>query len=173
MKRNLISYAVVAGPRGDVLVLATAHGVSRVILGGDETLLASLRALPPDLAIESRGHAAAAARQLKRYFKGSRALLDTRLDWARGTPFQRSVWEATRRIPYGQAWSYKAVARAAGVAHAPRAVGQALAANPTPILVPCHRVIYVDGSLGGFTAGEGWKESLLALEDIQLKIRLR
>jgi O-6-methylguanine DNA methyltransferase len=172
-RRNLISYAIVPTPRGDVLVLATVHGVSRIVLGGDEALLKSLRTLPQDLAREGRGHAAAATRVLKRYFNGRPVSFDLAFDWTRGTPFQRKVWQAARRIPYGQVWSYKAVARAAGASHAPRAVGQALAANPTPILVPCHRVIYLDGTLGGYTAGEGWKEWLLALEDVQLKMRLR
>jgi methylated-DNA-[protein]-cysteine S-methyltransferase len=171
--RTLMSYAVVPTPRGDVLVLATAHGVSRVVLAGDEPLLESLRALPQDIAREGRGHAAATVRLLKRYFNGHPVRFDLPFDWTRGTAFQRKVWHAARRIPYGQVWSYKAVARAAGAIQAPRAVGQALAANPTPILVPCHRVIYLDGSLGGYAAGEGWKEWLLALEDIQLEMKLR
>ncbi len=171
--RRLLSYAVVPTPRGDVLVLATRHGVSRVVLTGHETLLGSLRALPLDVAAEGRGHAAAAVRLLKRYFNGHPVRFDVAFDWTRGTTFQRKVWDAARRIPYGQVWSYKAVARAAGASQAPRAVGQALAANPTPILVPCHRVIYVDGTLGGYAAGEGWKEWLLALEDIQLEMKLR
>ena len=171
--KHLISYAELPTTKGNVLVLATAHGISRVILGGDDVLLDSLRRLPPDLAREGRGHARTAARLLRGYFRGRMVRFDVPLDWTRGTPFQKRVWEATRRIPFGQVWAYKAVARAARSANAPRAVGQALGANPTPILVPCHRVIYLDGALGGYTAGEGWKEWLLALEDVQLKIRLR
>jgi methylated-DNA-[protein]-cysteine S-methyltransferase len=170
---DLLDYAVVPTGRGDVLVLATRRGVSGVILGCDQALLDSLHALPPTVGTEGGGRATAAARQLRRYFKGRPVSFDVALDWSKGTAFQRRVWEVTRRIPHGQVWSYKALATATGAANASRAVGQALAANPTPILVPCHRVIYLDGSLGGYTAGVGWKEWLLALEDVQLKIKLR
>ena len=149
------------------------HSFSGHLLASCNALLRKLAEIPPDLAREGRGHARTAARLLRRYFRGRMVRFDLPLDWTRGTPFQKRVWEATRRIPFGQVWPYKAVARAARSANAPRAVGQALAANPTPILVPCHRVIYLDGALGGYTAGEGWKEWLLALEDVQLKIRLR
>jgi len=78
---------------------------------------------------------------------------------ARGTPFQREVWDALRRIPRGNTCSYGQLAAAVGRPGAPRAVGQANARNPIPILIPCHRVVAADGSLGGYMgdwgAGEG------------------
>ncbi len=70
-----------------------------------------------------------------------------------GTAFQRRVWNALRRIPYGRTLSYAGLARAIGHPRAVRAVAQACAANPVPLLVPCHRVIRSDGSLGGYSSG--------------------
>jgi AraC family transcriptional regulator of adaptative response/methylated-DNA-[protein]-cysteine methyltransferase len=81
-----------------------------------------------------------------------------------GTAFQRRVWRALRRIPYGQTWSYARLARAIGHPRAVRAVAQACAANPVPLLVPCHRVIRSDGSLGGYSSGLWRKRRLLAVE---------
>lgn len=93
-----------------------------------------------------------AARQLDEYFAGARRAFDLPLAPA-GTPFRRRVWQALRTIPWGRTRSYGAVARALGTA--PRAVGGACAANPIPIIVPCHRVVAAGGGLGGFSGGEG------------------
>ncbi len=82
-----------------------------------------------------------------------------------GTPFQRAVWRALRRIPPGETRSYAGVARMLGLGPAAaRAVGQACGANPIPVLTPCHRVVAADGSPGGFSGGPGWKERLLQVE---------
>jgi len=86
------------------------------------------------------------------------------LDWRDFTPFRRSVSRAAMTIPYGETWSYGQLARAAGTPGAARAVGGVMAANPFPIVVPCHRVIRSDGSLGGFTGGLDLKRRLLELE---------
>jgi len=98
------------------------------------------------------------------YFSGKPVTFDEPLDLERATPFQREVWKALRAIPYGQLRSYKEIAEAIGRPTAPRAVGQAAGSNPLPIIIPCHRVIAHDGSLGGYSAGLGWKKKLLALE---------
>jgi methylated-DNA-[protein]-cysteine S-methyltransferase len=104
-----------------------------------------------------------AARQLAAYFEGRLRIFDLPLALA-GTPFQLRAWEALRAIPYGQTRSYAFIARALG--SAPRAVGGACARNPIPILVPCHRVLGADGSLGGYSGGAGveTKRALLHLE---------
>lgn len=81
-----------------------------------------------------------------------------------GTPFQRAVWAEIARIPYGESVSYGELAPRLGVPRGARAVGAACAANPVPILVPCHRVVGGDGALRGFSAGVDVKSSLLALE---------
>ncbi|NQU10361.1 methylated-DNA--[protein]-cysteine S-methyltransferase [bacterium] len=86
------------------------------------------------------------------------------LDLSAGTDFQRRVWRTLRSIPFGETRSYAWVARRVGRPRAARAVGAACGANPVPVLVPCHRVVAGDGSLGGFSAGLGWKRRLLALE---------
>jgi methylated-DNA-[protein]-cysteine S-methyltransferase len=101
--------------------------------------------------------------QLQDYFDRRRDEFDLPLNPA-GTPFRRRVWEAMRAIPPGETRSYAELARILG--SAPRAVGQACGANPIPILIPCHRVVAADGSLGGYSGGEGLvtKRFLLELE---------
>jgi len=102
--------------------------------------------------------------RLRSYFSGHKADFPDELDLSRATPFQREVWEITRRIPYGSTRSYGWVAEQAGKAGAARAVGQALSRNPLPVIIPCHRVTTSDGKLGGFSGGLAMKRALLALE---------
>ncbi len=82
----------------------------------------------------------------------------------RGTPFQQQVWRELRKVPYGQTVSYGELARRVGRPGAVRAVGQAVGANPIPIIVPCHRVVGADGSLVGYGGGLEIKSALLRLE---------
>jgi methylated-DNA-[protein]-cysteine S-methyltransferase len=103
------------------------------------------------------------ALQFREYFDGKRREFDLPLAPA-GTPFQLSVWNVLRTIPYGWTWSYLDVANAIGRPDACRAVGAANGANPLPIVVPCHRVIGTNGSLTGFGGGIDVKRHLLALE---------
>jgi methylated-DNA-[protein]-cysteine S-methyltransferase len=109
------------------------------------------------------------ARELREYFARARREFTVPLAPA-GTEFQRSVWAALRRIPYGSTRSYRELAEEAGRPGAARAVGQANANNPLPVVVPCHRVLAADGSIGGYMGdwghGEGLaiKRWLLALE---------
>ena len=102
--------------------------------------------------------------RLKSYFAGQRIAFNDELDLSAATAFQRQVWRLTRLIPYGEARSYGWVADELGRAGAGRAVGQALARNPLPIIVPCHRVVAEDGGLGGYSGGVAKKEYLLRLE---------
>ena len=101
--------------------------------------------------------------QLTEYFAGARRDFSVALDW-RGTPFQRAVWQAVLAIPYGETRSYGEVAAALGRPQAARAVGAANGANPLAPLVPCHRLIGLDGSLRGYGAGVEVKRWLLDLE---------
>ncbi|MGD0199748.1 MAG: methylated-DNA--[protein]-cysteine S-methyltransferase [Bryobacteraceae bacterium] len=103
------------------------------------------------------------AQQLAEYFSGRRRAFDLPLD-LEGTAFQREVWEALRRIPYGETCTYGELARAIGRAGAARAAGAANGANPVAIIVPCHRVLAARGGLGGYTGGLERKRFLLELE---------
>lgn len=102
--------------------------------------------------------------QLKAYFDGDRVVFDAPLHLA-GTAFQRKIWEAMARIPYGEVRSYGDIAHAIGC-RAYRAVGQACHVNPLPLIVPCHRVIASGNRLGGFGGGEDIKRKLLAFEGV-------
>ena len=102
-------------------------------------------------------------RQLGAYFKGDLKTFDLPLA-PRGTAFQHQVWEALRRIPYGEVVSYKSIAEAIGNPKAVRAVGGANGKNPIPVVVPCHRVIGSSGDLTGFGGGLETKSRLIELE---------
>lgn len=108
-------------------------------------------------------HAEKAVRELREYFAGKRRRFTVKLH-LEGTPFQERAWAAMRRIPYGATISYAQQAKQIGKPRATRAVGSANGANPVPIIVPCHRVIASDGSLGGYALGLAMKRRLLALE---------
>lgn len=105
-------------------------------------------------------HLAAAVAQLNEYFAGERTEFDLAIDPV-GTPFQRSVWEVLRTIPYGATMSYGSQARSLGDPNKARAVGAANGRNPLSIVVPCHRVVGSNGSLTGFAGGIGAKAWLL------------
>ena len=102
--------------------------------------------------------------KLRRYFDGQLVSFDEPLDMSGATDFQQRVWEATRRIPRGQTRTYGQVARQVGSPGAARAVGQAMAHNPWPPIVPCHRVVGHDGRLTGFGGGLEMKRRLLDME---------
>ena len=108
-------------------------------------------------------HADTAVRQLREYFAGTRRKFAVSLDLD-GTEFQQQAWAAMCGIRYGHTLSYAQQAKAIGKPKAVRAVGSANGANPVPIIVPCHRVIASDGSLGGYALGLAMKRYLLALE---------
>lgn len=104
----------------------------------------------------------ALAEELSAYFSGERASFSVPVRlW--GSPFSRAVWEELRHVPYGEVVTYQELAKRIGKPKAARAVGQALAKNPIPIIIPCHRVVGKKG-VGGFGPGVEWKERLLDLE---------
>ena len=103
--------------------------------------------------------------RLRRYLGGRKVVsFNDELDLSGATTFQRRVWRVTGLIPYGETRSYAWVAEQVGKPKAVRAVGQALAQNPLPIIIPCHRVIRKNGKLGGFGGGIEMKKTLLKLE---------
>ncbi len=138
--------------------------------------LTALKFWLPDKSEAARGARAAhldgapsfvrnAVRMLEHYFNGESVDFNVLpIDMSGGSNFQIAVWTAARRIPYGHTVSYGEAATMAGAPGAARACGSALGANPVPIIVPCHRVIRSDGSIGGFSIGVDIKTKLLDLE---------
>jgi AraC family transcriptional regulator of adaptative response/methylated-DNA-[protein]-cysteine methyltransferase len=160
-----ISYTIADCALGRVLVAATDRGISAVYLGDkDEALAAALRNEYPqaDISRNSDEHSQW-VRAIVRHLAGSQPQLDLPTDVA-ATAFQRRVWEALRAIPFGATRTYSEVANSLGRPTATRAVARACATNPTSILVPCHRVIRTDGSLGGYRWGLHRKQLLLEQE---------
>ncbi len=106
----------------------------------------------------------AARSQLLDYLAGTRHTFDVPLDLSQGTSFQRQVWRMLQRVPFGKLRSYQWIAARVGGAQYARAVGNAVGANPLPIVIPCHRIVAQDASLGGFSGGLPMKLKLLSLE---------
>jgi methylated-DNA-[protein]-cysteine S-methyltransferase len=148
-------------PLGPLWLFLTHRGLTalKFVGEGPVSLLAD-DSLPPRLMplIET------ARRELEAYFNGVPTDFADLTLAPRGTPFQRRVWRHLRRIPYGSTISYGELARRLRNPKASRAVGQATGANPIPLIVPCHRVIAADGSLGGYSAGPDRKLWLLRHE---------
>jgi methylated-DNA-[protein]-cysteine S-methyltransferase len=161
----LLQWDVVDSPLGPLYLAASNRGLCNVDFGlGEADFLAEL---DPLARTECNPTALAPiAGQLRDYFEGTRTNFDVPLDLSRVTPFQLSVLQAVRAIPAGTVWTYGQMARAIGKPQASRAVGQALGRNPVPVVIPCHRVIAGDGSLGGYSGGGGLasKRLLLNLE---------
>ncbi len=154
-----MNYVYLDAPIGTLLIAGDASAVSRIQFPIDGA------AAQPEAGWEQsqRGPVGEAVRQLSEYFAGQRTEFDLPLE-ARGTEFQRSVWRRLQEIPYGETISYGELARRVGNPKASRAVGSANGANPLPIVIPCHRVIAGNGTLGGFGGGLPTKQALLALE---------
>lgn len=154
-------------PLGSLVLGATAAGLLRVGLPveSEEALLEELAArVSPRVLHAPRASLDAARRQLDEYFGRCRRRFDLPLDWRLSAGFRRAVLRVTARIPYGSTASYREVAGRAGRPLAFRAAGSALATNPLPILVPCHRVLPASGGIGAYRGGTPAKELLLALE---------
>jgi len=162
-----IAFTIVPCGLGRLLVAATPRGICRVSLGsGADDLEAGLAAEFPAAQLRrDRGALAATVAALLRYLDGRAEPLDLPLD-VRATAFQRRVWEALRRIPYGTTRSYTDIARAIGKPSATRAVARACATNPAALVIPCHRVVRADGGLGGYRWGVARKRALLEQERV-------
>src|ERR1700722_15075099 len=160
-----ITYTIAPCSLGRVLVAATDRGISAVYLGDRDALLrAALRQEYPHAEIRSGSSEHANwVRAIVRHLAGSNPQLDLPTD-VMATAFQRRVWEALRSIPLGATRTYSEVARSIGQPSAIRAVAHACATNPTSIVVPCHRVVRTDGTLGGYRWGLGRKKILLEQE---------
>jgi methylated-DNA-[protein]-cysteine S-methyltransferase len=163
--KNELYYTVFSTRAGQVGILGSERGLCRSTLPQESGSVVYIL-LGDNLkeATETPGRFADLIERFRAYYYGYRTEFPDKLDLAGATPFQKAVWEAVRLIPYGETRSYTWAAETAGSPGAARAAGQALARNPLPIIVPCHRVLAADGGLGGFTGGLKMKEALLRLE---------
>lgn len=149
-----MSMLVLDSPLGRLLLTASDRGLTGLELG---TKKRAPRSSTHPILVQ-------AAQELDEYFQGKRTTFSVPLDLSVGTAFQQKVWGRLRQIPHGQTWSYHQLAQAVGNPKASRAVGGANGKNPVAIIVPCHRVIAKDGTLGGYSGGLSHKKALLALE---------
>ncbi len=167
-----ISYAIVASPMGRLLVAVTERGVCAVRMADtDAELEDDLREEFPAAKIQRADSALREpVQKILSHLTNKEPRLDLPLD-IRSTAFQRQVWEKLRAIPYGETVSYGAVAKALGKPGAVRAVGRACATNPVALVIPCHRVVREDESLGGYRWGLERKKKLLDRERSVVKHR--
>jgi methylated-DNA-[protein]-cysteine S-methyltransferase len=170
-RRDLIdvAFAEVDSPVGELFVAATPQGV--VALSWDrDLLLEQLAAKVSPRVLEHPKRLDAARRQLDDYFAHKRTAFDLPIDWALTSGFRREVLRALVQVPYGEVVSYLGLATRVGNPKASRAVGSAMATNPIPLIVPCHRVLQTGGGLGGYSGRNGLvtKRFLLDLEGADL-----
>ena len=159
-----VAYATVDSPVGPLLVAGTRRGLVELAYDPDldrELSRLSMRISPRVL--EAPAKLDPVRRELDEYFDGRREQFDIPIDWSYLAGFTREVLRATAAIPFGDVSTYAGVAEAAGSPRAVRAAGNALGANPMPVVVPCHRVLRTGGALGGYTGGLERKEFLLRL----------
>jgi len=147
-----------------VFVASTERGICMVdYLKSEKAFLKRLKRRFPDEIIRDDQKNKEVMSQLKKYLKGELKRFGCKLDF-RGTSFQKKVWSALAKIPYGKTRSYKEIAEAIGHPKAFRAVGNANGCNSIPLIIPCHRVIESKGGLGGFGHGIKVKKELLRFE---------
>ncbi|HEU4412240.1 MAG TPA: methylated-DNA--[protein]-cysteine S-methyltransferase [Polyangiaceae bacterium] len=161
-----VAYRTLDTPVGSLLVAATAEGVVRVAFDceGHDAVLDGLAERVSPRILPAPGRLDEAARQLDEYFAGRRRRFDLALDLRLARGFRQKVLGRLRAIDYGATATYAAIAAAVGSPAAVRAVGTACAKNPLPVLVPCHRVLRSDGSVGQYVGGHDAKKALLELE---------
>ncbi|RUP86016.1 methylated-DNA--[protein]-cysteine S-methyltransferase [Dermabacter sp. HSID17554] len=172
-----LEFAETPSPLGTLLFAATSHGLVRIAFESDDLdamkalTEAQLRKSQPLAAqekpLDPRDVLSDAKNEVLGFLEGDRRTFTLPLDRSLSQGFRRSVHEAIELIGFGERQSYAWVAERAGNAKAVRAVGTACGMNPLPIVVPCHRVVKSDGSLGGYSGGIEKKRFLLALEEIE------
>ncbi len=166
-----LNYLVFDTPLGWMGILGSPKGLRRLVLPQSSQEQALRLLCECDL--KQRGQSLSEAEasyfgdlpdRMRDYLAGKVVGFPDKLDLSWASPFQRSVWEITQSIPHGETRTYAWVAGKLGMPKAARAVGQALARNPVPIIIPCHRIICSNGNLGGFGGGEDVKRLLLEIE---------
>lgn len=156
-----IRWATFDSPMGDMLIAATSKGICRLTFDDSDTILKRL--FPRATIVKDDGSLKELIEGVLAAIKSPLAAPDLPIDVA-GTAFQEAVWRELRKIPAGETRSYAQIAAAIGQPKAVRAVGTANGDNHVAVLIPCHRVIRSDGSLGGYAGGLDRKRRLLAAE---------
>jgi methylated-DNA-[protein]-cysteine S-methyltransferase len=161
-----VAYRTVDSPFGSLLIAATNAGVARVAFEREdhEHVLAQLASDISPRILRAAHRTDEVARQLDEYFDGRRRTFELAVDLQLAHGFRHEVLEHLRAIAYGRTESYAEVARAAGRPAAVRAAASACSHNPVPVVVPCHRVVRSDGSIGQYLGGPEMKAALLAME---------
>jgi len=163
-----VAYGTYDSPLGPLTVMVTPRGLVRLSYPDeriDEQLAEIAERISPRI-LEAPGRTDAVRRELDAYFAGTLHHFEVPIDWRLVRGFAGNVLRATAQIPFGSASTYREVASRAGSPRAYRAAGNALGSNPIPIVVPCHRVLHADGSIGGYTGGLDRKRYLLRLEGV-------
>jgi methylated-DNA-[protein]-cysteine S-methyltransferase len=161
-----VAYTIVDTPVGSLLLAGTATGLVRVAFENEDhdRVLEMLATRLSPRVLRAPGRLADAARQLDEYFAGTRTGFELPLDLSLSGGFRQAVQRYLPQIGYGQTRTYAQVAGLVGNPRAVRAVATACATNPLPVIVPCHRVLRTDGTLGGYRGGLTAKTTLLRLE---------
>ncbi|HYX87077.1 MAG TPA: methylated-DNA--[protein]-cysteine S-methyltransferase [Gaiellales bacterium] len=161
-----VAYAPVDSPFGRLTAAVTDEGIVRLAFAREELdeVLQDLADHVSPRVLEAPAKLDAVRRELDEYFVGRRRSFETPVDWRLSHGFHRRAREICYSIPFGQVLTYAELAAAAGSPRAFRAAGQAMARNPVPIVVPCHRVLRSGGDLGGYGGGLDVKRWLLDLE---------
>jgi methylated-DNA-[protein]-cysteine S-methyltransferase len=161
-----VAYASADSPLGELTIFVTPRGVVRVAYENepDDLLFEELSDGVSPRLLRDPGRTDAARAEIEDYFEGRRQSFDLPIDWSLVHGFAVGVLQATARVPFGEVSSYGEVAAEAGSPRAARAAGNALASNPIPIVVPCHRILHADGGLGGYSGGLDRKRFLLRHE---------
>ncbi len=169
LRKREARYGSMPSPIGDLYIAVSDEGICEIAFGrrGIERFLTTLerRGYQP---VSDQEAIDEASQQLREYFSGRRHIFDVPVDLSGVTPFTQDVLRAAAEVPFGQLVTYTDIARSIGRPRATRAVGNALGRNPVPVIVPCHRIVRSDRSIGGYTGGLDIKERLLTIEGTML-----
>lgn len=166
LREGVVYYDGILSPIGEIWIAGSEKGLLKIdLLVSEEQFLADLRKITSSKPIRDARRFTKIEGMLDEYFRGNKVIFDIPLD-LNGTEFQKDVWRAIYKVPFGRLSSYGRIAEEIGRPKAVRAVGDAVGANPLPIVIPCHRIIRADGGLGGYGGGIDLKLYLLSIEGI-------
>lgn len=171
--RDVARYGRMDSPIGPLLIAVTDDGVCEIDFGRNHSTHDFIRALTARGfdPVHDQQAIAPVVEQLSEYFQGRRNTFDVPVDFSGLTPFTRDVLQATAGVPFGGVATYSEIARRIGNPGASRAVGNALGRNPIPVILPCHRVVPANRTLGKYTGGADIKQTLLSIEGVTLPSR--